>query len=201
MCSFPFAGSATARAASIASLSGYVYLDANNNGKIDSGEFALRGSTVTLTRESDPSFSQVAYADALGYYAFDSIDASTYKGKYAVTLQAFLYAEDGIDSLGRVLAGDGTVTNSSVWGQAHNGPDDPLANSFTGITLLAGYAGEFYNFAKRSFPLDLVSKRMLMDQGGPKPVPEPATWAMLLVAGAAVAGARLYRRRSTGNRC
>ncbi len=62
-----------------ASLSGYVYADANNNGLKDSGETPIAGNTITLTgTDSSGPVNQTATTDANGFYQFLNLKAGTY---------------------------------------------------------------------------------------------------------------------------
>lgn len=58
-------------AAATASISGYVYHDANNNGVKDPGEAAIAGTTVTLTGSNGET--RTVQTDAYGYYQFTGL--------------------------------------------------------------------------------------------------------------------------------
>ena len=63
-----------------ASLSGFVYVDANNNGVKDSGEAPIPGTTVTLTGSNDQgAISPITTTtDGTGAYNFTSLRPGTY---------------------------------------------------------------------------------------------------------------------------
>ena len=109
--------------ASPVSLSGSVYLDANNNGVIDSGERPIAGVKVTATNGST---TQSVVSDAYGIYTFDNLPAGTYT---ITETQPGDYA-DGKDTLGNK---GGTMAN----------------NKFSGIVLAAGASGSGYNFGEQ----------------------------------------------------
>ena len=61
-------------------ISGFAYLDANNNGKMDANERPIAGVAVTLTGTDTGghSVTQSALSDADGLYMFDNLPAGTY---------------------------------------------------------------------------------------------------------------------------
>jgi uncharacterized repeat protein (TIGR01451 family) len=62
-----------------ASISGYVYSDANNNGNKDGGETGIAGSLITLTGTNDQGpVSQTTTTDARGFYQFTNLRPGTY---------------------------------------------------------------------------------------------------------------------------
>ena len=70
---------ATASATSI--LSGVVYVDANNNGIVDSNEIGIPNVTITLQQLTNGSYSTVATTttNSSGFYEFKSLAAGTYQ--------------------------------------------------------------------------------------------------------------------------
>lgn len=84
-------------------VSGYVYVDANNNGVQDTGEQPLRNVAVTLTGNGP---SRTSLTDARGRYVFANVPI----GDYQITqTQPDGYA-DGIETLG---SGGGAVVNNA----------------------------------------------------------------------------------------
>ncbi len=106
-----------------ASLSGTVYLDANNNGTMDAGERPIAGVTVTATCGST---SQSVVTDIYGVYTFDNLPA----GAYTITETQPSTYSDGKDTLGNK---GGTASN----------------DKFSGINLVAGALGTGYNFGEQ----------------------------------------------------
>ncbi len=94
-----------------ASLSGYVYIDANDNGSFDSGESVLSGATVTLTGTDahGNAIDQTTTTANSGGYAFSNLVPGTYS--LAVTLPSGDLA--GTDSIGTQngTVGSGTLSN------------------------------------------------------------------------------------------
>jgi hypothetical protein len=110
------------------SLTGSVYLDANNNGVIDSGERSVAGVTVTLagTLSGGGTTTQTVLTDTYGVYTFDNLAAGT----YTITETTPITYTDGKDTLGNK---GGTVSN----------------DKFSGIVLAAGAQGTSYNFGEQ----------------------------------------------------
>jgi len=78
-------------------LSGYVYVDANNNGIKDSGEMGIAGVTISLERDTPTALSQSGTTtDAQGFYQFQNLVPATYT---LIESQPTEYA-DGQDSIG-----------------------------------------------------------------------------------------------------
>lgn len=61
---------------------GNLWYDVDSNGEFNSGETALVGQPITLTKVGDPSFQLVTYASSNGFYSFGSVPW----GDYLVTV-------------------------------------------------------------------------------------------------------------------
>ena len=109
------------------SISGYVYVDANNNGVRDSGEAGIAGVTLTLLDDSGNSTGATVVTDSNGYYIFTGLYPDTYG--VAETQPSGYY--DGLDVAG------------TAGGAAHN-PGD----SITGATLTSGANATDYDFGE-----------------------------------------------------
>ena len=134
--------SATSSATSI--LSGVVYVDANNNGLIDSNEIGIAGVTLTLQKlGTDNLYSTTATTttDAGGFYTFQSLADGTYR---IVETHPVAYL-DGIDTAGTL---GGTVSNDVI----------------SGISISGNQIGVGYNFGERG--LVKVTKRMFLASTG-----------------------------------
>lgn len=109
-------------------LSGYVYLDKDNDASRESGESGISNVKITLTGTDDRgnSVSRVAYTDSKGYYVFDNLRPGVYK---IAESQPIKYA-DGQESLGSL---GGTIGN----------------DMFLNIILMEGDWGVNYNFGER----------------------------------------------------
>jgi protocatechuate 3,4-dioxygenase beta subunit len=89
------------------SLSGYVYVDANNNGVKDAGEAPIPNTLVTLTGTDDlgATVQQTATTAADGSYQFTGLRPGTYT--LTETQPAgYLDGKDAVGSLGGTLAND-----------------------------------------------------------------------------------------------
>ena len=123
------------------SLSGYVYLDANNNGIMDIGETSISGVTITLTgTDSSGPVNRTTTTTANGSYVFNNLTSGTYT---LTETQPILFA-DGLDSVG------------SAGGNLGN---DVVSN----IPLAAGTNGISYNFGERTGLPGQVSGRVWFD--------------------------------------
>ena len=95
-----------------AGLSGYVYVDRDDDGVKDAGELPIAGVTITLTgTDANGAVSHTTTTDALGYYLFTGLLPSASNG-YTVTetTQPAAWA-DGKDTAGSV---SGTVINDEI---------------------------------------------------------------------------------------
>lgn len=110
-----------------ASVAGYVYVDANNNGVKDAGEAGIGGVSVTLTGTTDlnTSVNTTQTTGADGGYQFTQMRPGTYA---LAQLQPSGYL-DGRESLG---SAGGTVGNDQM----------------TGMVMQMGVAGLNYNFGE-----------------------------------------------------
>ena len=109
-----------------ASISGYVYYDADNDGVFDSGDTGISGVTVTLLDANGNSTGSTATTDTDGYYRFDGLAPGTYS---LAETQPAGYLE-------------GAATAGSVGGTVEN-PD--LISS---ITLSGGVSAKEYDFGE-----------------------------------------------------
>ena len=111
------------------SISGYVYVDANENGLRDAGEIGIAGVTITLTKTGDPGFVRTTTTDSNGFYIFTNLDPN--EEYHLAETQPTAY-DDGwetVGSLGGVLP---LIDNDTI---LH-------------ITVLPGEHGENYNFGE-----------------------------------------------------
>jgi serine-aspartate repeat-containing protein C/D/E len=114
-----------------ASVSGYAYVDANNNGIYDTGESPIKGVTVALLDSDGYETGTTATTDANGFYSFTGLEPGTYGVKET---QPTSYL-DGLDAAGTI--------NNTVVGTAHN-PGDQI----DGVALAGGQTGLNYNFGE-----------------------------------------------------
>jgi parallel beta-helix repeat protein len=116
------------------SVSGFVYLDANNNGSIDPADGAIAGVKLTLSGTDDRgrSVSMVEFSDAEGRYFFGGLRP----GNYTVTQAQPTGVSDGRESLGSIAGAP-----ASTFGYASN-------NRFSSIRLGAASDAVNYNFGE-----------------------------------------------------
>lgn len=134
------------------SMTGTVYIDANDDGIRQTGEVPLAGITVTLSGTTasgadictfrsllNPAQSCTATTAADGSYRFDDLPA----GNYTVTESQPSEYADGREGAGTPA---GTVDNSSFGSTA-------ATNRISGIALSAGSTGTGYDFGERATTL------------------------------------------------
>ena len=126
-----------------ASLSGYVYVDANNNGVFDAGEAPIGGVLVTLLHGSGTPTGQTATTDSDGFYRFENLVPGVY-GVSETQPEGYL---DGLDAAG------------NAGGTAHN-PGDRI----DAVTLASGTKAKEYDFGEL-LPAS-ISGRVFADLNG-----------------------------------
>jgi hypothetical protein len=172
------------------SLSGYTYIDRNNDGQLafaDAAQpewvlsgvevklFSVSGTTETLLSTTTTS--------SIGEYIFSGLAAGT----YAIRQTQPAGYLDGIDTLGIIR----NLNNNSVPAGANVGT--VAADAFLNIALPADSRGNFYNFGERGLLPGFVSKRYLLGTApaivtapDPEPassVPEPAAASLIALGG------------------
>jgi hypothetical protein len=125
-----------------ASVSGQVWLDANNNGRQDAGEIGIPGVDVVLSGKDrqGQSVTIVSMTDADGIYRFDGLPSGT----YAVSETQPAALVDGIDSLGTVEGIAAGVSSN---------------DEFSDLMLAPGQQAAAYNFGERGLANAPVSRR------------------------------------------
>jgi uncharacterized repeat protein (TIGR01451 family) len=121
-------------------IDGYVYVDANSNGRKDPGEKGIGGVTVRLVGTDDLGHAvrKNVVTDSAGRYRFLQLRPGTYSVN---EIQPSTFV-DGIESLG------------SLGGVAKN-------DSFRSVSVRPGDVGDNYNFGERGFAQ--VSKRLFFN--------------------------------------
>lgn len=109
----------------LASLSGHVYYDRNDDGVFDSAESPIAGVTVELLDASGNGTGVTTTTDENGYYEFRNLEAGTWGARETQPTNYF----DGKDTLG---SHGGSVAN----------------DIFTGVQLDYGDHGTDYNFGE-----------------------------------------------------
>jgi uncharacterized repeat protein (TIGR01451 family) len=129
-----------------ASLSGFVYVDKNNNGRKDSGEAPISGVVMTLsgTDMHGASVSRTTVTAGDGSYNFTNL----LPGTYNVTETHPTRYKDGRESLGENGDGSmGTQLDGLIALDLNEG-DDFDADRMEAIQLDSGYAAKDYNFGE-----------------------------------------------------
>jgi hypothetical protein len=163
-----------------ASLSGYIFVDVNSNdGAVTTADWAIIGAKIALTRDSDPPI--IGYTNANGAYSFSGL----LPGTYAITMLTPC-SLPGQDRLGYLRDASGNPVST--------GAGTASRDKFSDIVLLDGYTGVGYDFAELAYPINLISKRLLLNDSEPIPnIPEPSSLVVLATAALSLA-AFLWRR-------
>ena len=122
------------------SLSGYVYIDANDNGQrmiASVSKPGIAGVTITLVRTDATAPDQTAVTQSDGSYQFSSLPAGTYK---LMETQPQQYLSGGKDTAGTLAGGTGAAGN--LFGTGSTG------NVISTIELGAGQHGTEYDFGE-----------------------------------------------------
>jgi hypothetical protein len=181
-----------------ASLSGYIYVDANDNHVMDTSDWAIAGAQVTLTAAGSSTAVAAVLSAQNGSYSFSGLAAGTYT----------LTMSTSTNHPGQDSGASRAVLDADE--QAVSLTDTVEQNAYAGITLGDGDIGTNFNFAELTYPGSLISKAMLLTSSSPvihtgnvvpaTPViivPEPRSLLLLAVLGLFLAGAR-WRRKTRG---
>lgn len=150
-----------------ASVSGYVYVDANDNGIFDDGETPIAGVTITLLDASGNSTGKTQSTNQAGYYQFDNLTPGTYG--VAETQPAEYY--DGKEHIGS--AGGQNLINDNLTGANLGSGTSGIHYDF-GELVAATISGHVYvdanrngTFDKGETPLAGVTVTLLDASGNP----------------------------------
>ena len=124
------------------SVSGRVYIDANNNGVIDTGEQGIANITITLsgTTATGVTVSRTVQTSTDGTYTFSNVPPSDTKGYTIAELQPAGYGD------GKTTIAAGNSGQSSSPKPVAGGGSDAI----TGVILNAGWVRVDYNFGERT---------------------------------------------------
>lgn len=167
-----------------ASLSGYVYFDVDpNDGIMGDTDWAIADAEIGLTQVGSSQPVPLAYTHTDGSYSFTGLAP----GEYTITMLTPSSPSDQY-CVPELLDKDG---NKEYVGE-------PTTNAFSHITLDDGYVGRYYSFAELSYPIALISKRMMLNSS-PRvihthSIPEPGTLVLLAMAGLFFGGLAWRRR-------
>jgi hypothetical protein len=165
------------------SLSGFVYLDVNANGIMETVDWAIPDMTLKLTEISGSAPPVIVYTKPDGSYTFTNVQPGT----YSITMLTAC-PQPGAITLGTLRDKDYNPVPDPP------GPGKVVECGFAEIVMQSGYTGENYNFAELIYPAAAVSKRLLIDGGSQHTTPEPGALALLAAAGLTLAGFIIRRR-------
>jgi hypothetical protein len=179
--------------ATLPMISGTVYVDVNGDGSFDNNELGVRGDTILLFDQNDPSSPiRSTMTDMYGRYSFTDIEP----GLYTI--------RDTTPSLAGNMVNVGKLVNWSNSQYVTNGAGDfnSAMAEITDIKLENNYRGFEYNFGNSQYPMQLYSKYLLtynrtnnIQPAIVTPVPEPSTFIGLLAFAGVFGGWALLRRR------
>lgn len=190
-------------------LSGYVYIDRDNNGQLAynnqaNPEWVIPGVTIQLLNYANPSAPVVLMTDstdAIGRYEFAGLGAGTYALRQ---VQPVEYV-DGLDTVGQIRNLALTALNPAGTSPGSANPSGP-GSLLASIVLIADSRGDEYNFGERGLAPAYASKRYLLATAPPpvftpppdipnipNDVPEPASLALAMAAGLGFVAARRAR--------
>jgi hypothetical protein len=164
-----------------ATLSGFVYVDANQNHTMDSADLAISEAMVSLTQSGSSDPPMVTYSDQNGSYSFNNLVTATYSISMSTDI-----SQPGQDNgdFRTLLDKDGLPVSVGTAGTV-------AQNAYGDIVLPDGYTGEYFNFAENVYPVNTISKRMLVNTSPGvvhtrdiTVVPEPGSLVLLALAGA-----------------
>ena len=176
-------GSSEAAAAAdlTGSISGYVFVDVNDNGIMDTSDWAISGAEIQLSVPGSSGVT-IAYSKQDGSYTFSGLSAGT----YSVTMLTPCYYDWDAYPTAVLHDAAGDVIPAGT----------AAGDSFTDIAMPDAATGTNYNFGNAVYPLAAYSKRLLIDDNGViHTAPEPGPLVLLAVGGLILGGFSLARRR------
>jgi hypothetical protein len=171
----------SAVASGTATVSGFVYVDTNNDGIIETNDWAVMDARVSLTKSDGTGTPIVVCSGKDGAYTFSGVAP----GDYSVTLLT------SSNQPGKETTG--TVRKNGIVVATILGTDD----SFLNISLEDGDSGAGFDFAQLAYPVGAYTKRIFMgdNPGILHTVPEPGSLVLLAIAGLFLGGLAWRSRR------
>ena len=126
--------------ATVASLSGFCYVDVDKDGKMTPNDWAISDAGFSLS-DGSANAPLIVYSKPDGSYSFPSITPGT----YAITMLTPC-SVPGVDTLGTLVDNKGDPVD----------PGKVEQDKFFDIVLKGGYTGTNYNFAEYVYPVDAV---------------------------------------------
>lgn len=178
----PFAGNG-----GTGSLSGFVYVDENDNHAVDSADWAIASAKVSITEVGSSTPAGYAISNQDGSYSFGDLAAGT----YAIALLTPCTKPGQDSGEWRTIMNGATVIGVGTAGTVEQ-------NAYNDVTLGSGDTGTNFNLAELVYPSDLISKAMFLmsspailhtsDVVTPAAIPEPGSLAMLAITGLVLGG-------------
>lgn len=136
------------------SLSGAVYVDVNKNGLMDAADYALADAQVSIFAAGSNTPLATVTCGADGTYHFENLPIGTFTVKMTTPVaDAGQNVNNGhmiLDKDGTTIVGIGTI---GAAGQ----------NVYTNVALGDGQSGVNFNFAEGTYPVGLLSARLLLN--------------------------------------
>ncbi len=117
-------------------ISGFVYVDSNNDGVKESNEAGIAGVTITLNETSGGSLTETTTTNAAGYYSFIGLPPGTY---------SITETQPGFYVAGKNTPGTPAPTGATV------------GNTFNGIVIASGVSATNYDFGELGLRAQFVS--------------------------------------------
>ncbi len=175
-----------ASAGSTGSLSGYVFVDVNNNGIPEPNDWAIVGAQVELSWQGSTE-TMLCYTDENGAFSFTGLPAGT----CAITMLTPCDQPGKVSTVAELYDKDGNPLP----------PGNATVSQFTDIVMPDdATTGINYAFGELVYPIGAYSKRLLIDDYYPHYIPEPSSLALLAAGGLILGGFGLSRRRLRASR-
>ncbi len=162
----------------------------------------LRGGVAALAM-----MTATGPAAAAVTYTFEASSAfGTPFGKFVYEAPTFITAETFVPAASLTSCTVTSPASGFTCGTQRFIPGDPAngiydfigfatQNTTTAYYFAPGALGAFGIYETQLFGTDQAARLIVSRSGGPGPVPEPATWAMMIAGFGIMGGAMRYRRR------
>lgn len=134
-------------------LSGSVYVDMNKNGIMDGDDYAITDAKVSITFAGQDTPSATVYSGSDGSYNFIGLGSGTYSVKMESS-STLLGQDNGAGQI--VVDKDGNILSVGSAGTAQ-------VNAYNDVWLGDAQSGTNFNFVQETYPVSLVSARLLLN--------------------------------------
>ena len=177
--------------ASLASLSGTVFVDRDLSGVFKTDDWGVRSALIQLLDQYNQLIE--VYTDSQGRYSFTDLASGIY-----TVLDTTPSSRGNTAIVGEILDAGGNLVTSGL------GKPNSALVEISNINLTAGSTAQNYNFGNDQYPLQLYSKSLLVGNSSHQiqpavvtPVPEPALVVHFLAMAGMACGWAGWRRRQT----